>query len=340
MDKTVALVSVIVIAYNNENISSALLSASQQIYSNVEIIVVDDGSSDQTYSLIKEFSLSDKRVKYVQNKTNLGRSASRNVGLSLSAGEYFVFLDADDFLPAPSVKEQLDIAIAYQADIVFGKTTAIDIEKNLEVSHYTDHIINKTLNNIDVKQKPNLINNNQIVGRLYRKDYVTKNDILFPDNRRNAEDLYFNYFSLMQGAVVSTAPNVNSYIYKVGNYLNTGSKNKICDARDNLLEILNHAINYGNQQILDVVLKKCLDFVSILDRPAKAYGSDERDFINFLASLRPLVSNISEADIDSLPVHRRDIARFIKNGYYYGAYDRWVNSKMYWSKWKQKTAKS
>lgn len=92
-------ISVIIPAYNAEKfIKKAIHSvASQQEV--VEIIVIDDGSTDSTFAIVSELQISDKRIKiyYHLDHKNRGRSASRNLGVQKATGEYIAFLDADDF---------------------------------------------------------------------------------------------------------------------------------------------------------------------------------------------------------------------------------------------------
>lgn len=89
------LVSVIIPVYNGEEtISSAVYSVQKQKYSNVEIIVVDNGSTDKTKLIVNRISEIDKRIKLFES--NKGRSNARNKGLAHASGKYINFLDADD----------------------------------------------------------------------------------------------------------------------------------------------------------------------------------------------------------------------------------------------------
>jgi len=88
--------SVIIPTYNRERvILEAINSVRNQTFKNFELIVVDDGSSDNTEKIVKEISGSDERVRYVHQK-NAERSAARNHGIELAIGEYICFLDSDD----------------------------------------------------------------------------------------------------------------------------------------------------------------------------------------------------------------------------------------------------
>lgn len=91
------MVSVIVPTYNRGNLlGRALNSIVNQTYDNIEIIVVDDFSKDNTYQVVRQFKDKGHNIKYIYNKKNLGPSISRNIGIAHSKGKYIAFLDSDD----------------------------------------------------------------------------------------------------------------------------------------------------------------------------------------------------------------------------------------------------
>jgi glycosyltransferase involved in cell wall biosynthesis len=91
------LVSVLITAYNREKlIAEALESVLECTYRNIEIIIVDDVSTDNTLNVIKEFAEKDSRICYYQNKKNLGDYPNRNRAASYARGEYITYLDSDD----------------------------------------------------------------------------------------------------------------------------------------------------------------------------------------------------------------------------------------------------
>lgn len=96
------LVSVIVATRNNEaTIERSLRSLTEQTLSHLEIIVVDDASTDNSVRIIRTMALSDKRIRIIENRRQLGTGASRNRGLQVATGDYVTFQDGDDF-SAPS----------------------------------------------------------------------------------------------------------------------------------------------------------------------------------------------------------------------------------------------
>ncbi len=90
-------VSVIIPTYNRAHlIGRAIQSVLNQTYRDFELIIVDDGSTDKTDDIIKEFKKKDERIKYIKHDKNRGGSAARNTGIIIAKGEYIAFLDSDD----------------------------------------------------------------------------------------------------------------------------------------------------------------------------------------------------------------------------------------------------
>ena len=100
-------VSVIIPTYNRAHlIGRAIQSVLNQTYQDFEIIIVDDGSTDDTEEVIKKFQRKDERIKYVKHEKNKGSSAARNTGIKLARGKYIAFQDSDDeWLPEKLEKQ-------------------------------------------------------------------------------------------------------------------------------------------------------------------------------------------------------------------------------------------
>ena len=97
-------VSIIIPVYNAENtILRSLCSVQEQTYKNIEIIIIDDGSEDHTYELCLKIAESDNRI-ILTKQSNQGVSCARNKGISLSSGDYIVFVDSDDLLPTNGIE--------------------------------------------------------------------------------------------------------------------------------------------------------------------------------------------------------------------------------------------
>lgn len=111
------MVSILVPAYNSEQfIEETLLSCVNQDYTDVEIIVVDDGSTDGTLDIAKRWESRHKNI-YVISQQNKGACAARNLALEKSSGEFVMFLDADNIISPNKVKEQMELLTAANDDM-------------------------------------------------------------------------------------------------------------------------------------------------------------------------------------------------------------------------------
>lgn len=130
MDKKMTkLISVVVTCYNHENyIEQCLRSIFNQTYRNIELIVLDDGSTDSSNKIIQEVLKDSPFVTTFESHKNIGVVRTRNKGLNLLNGDYFLLVDSDDFLDDRYVEELYDCAINHQADIVY--CDLFNFEKN------------------------------------------------------------------------------------------------------------------------------------------------------------------------------------------------------------------
>lgn len=104
------LVSIITASYNKEKyISETILSVINQTYTNWELIIVDDVSTDNTLIKIKEFCNKDNRISYYLNDSNKGANYSRNFGIQKAKGKYIIFLDADDLLSTTCLENRIKV---------------------------------------------------------------------------------------------------------------------------------------------------------------------------------------------------------------------------------------
>lgn len=125
------LVSIIMPAYNCEKyVVEAIESVINQTYSNFELIVIDDGSKDNTLKIINDFAEKDNRIKALQNEKNSGVSETRNRGISLAEGNWIAFLDSDDIWVEEKLEKQMNYAKENKADFTFTGSAYIDEEGN------------------------------------------------------------------------------------------------------------------------------------------------------------------------------------------------------------------
>ena len=115
------LISVVMPVHNGERyIEKSIRSVIMQTYDNLELIVIDDLSTDSTEKIVKDLCEEDKRVIYIKNSQNIGTARSRNRGLEQSKGDYVAFLDADDMWKPEKLKVQLQKLESKKADLVYS----------------------------------------------------------------------------------------------------------------------------------------------------------------------------------------------------------------------------
>ena len=125
-------VSVIVPVYNVENyLAKCLDSLVNQTYQNIEILVVNDGSKDQSEKIIQEYveRFPEKIIAF--NKQNGGLSDARNYGIDRASGEYFGFVDSDDFVTTTMFEEMLNLALKHEAEMVICNIQKVDEHGNV-----------------------------------------------------------------------------------------------------------------------------------------------------------------------------------------------------------------
>lgn len=115
------MVSIVMPAYNAQDyIQEAIQSVLQQTYTEWELLVIDDASSDRTAEIVNQLVRKDRRVHYIKNKANIGAAESRNRGVELAKGQWIAFLDSDDCWHPDKLKRQLDLAEKHRAEFVFS----------------------------------------------------------------------------------------------------------------------------------------------------------------------------------------------------------------------------
>ena len=177
------LISVIVPMYNVEKyLKQCLDSILQQTYSNLEIILIDDGSTDGCYKIAEEYAKKDKRIKVLHQK-NQGISIARNNGIEIASGKYIAFVDSDDYLEKDMYETLYNICKKYNADMaVVGINKVHDKEGRIEKLESDNY------EKIMSKQDAYKIMINDDLGfrvetwnKLYKKELF--NDIRYPQNK-------------------------------------------------------------------------------------------------------------------------------------------------------------
>lgn len=171
---TLDLVSVIMPVYNAEQfLSNAVESVLGQTYTALELILINDQSTDQSDDIICEFLKRDNRIKYIRLDQNKGVANARNVGIEASQGQYIAFLDSDDFWDKQKLEKQIEFMKKINCGFSFTSCHVID-SSNQKIK--ADRIVPKKVSYRELL-KGNVI---PCLTVMLDKEYVETRDMLMP----------------------------------------------------------------------------------------------------------------------------------------------------------------
>lgn len=191
-------VSVIIPAYNaEETIAECLNSLLNQTLHDIEIIVVDDGSTDNTAQIVEDYLAKDSRVQLIRQENQFA-GVARNNGMKHATGQYLYFLDADDYIEPSCLSDMCHIAVKYNTDVVITRSVGFEAATNQAQS--LDYALSgmpmeTPLGPSDIS--PTLFQS--FIGwpwdKLFRHSFITDNQLTF-QNLRTSNDALFVFLAL------------------------------------------------------------------------------------------------------------------------------------------------
>lgn len=194
-------ISVIVPIYNTEKyIHKCIDSILNQSLSDIEIILVNDGSEDKCGQIVEDYQKIDARIKVI-HKENGGLWSARNAGLGIATGKYISFIDSDDWIEKEMLENMYNKAEEYQADQVVCNYNKVYTDKTEEnVLKLREELIK--IDQIGIQDYfynywfPNN-HGREVCNKLYKREIIKQKKILFEENKEIfAEDLLFNFYYL------------------------------------------------------------------------------------------------------------------------------------------------
>ncbi|HGF8082632.1 hypothetical protein CYQ73_05855 [Enterococcus faecium] len=250
------MISIVIPFYNAENtLERCIKSILQQTYYNIEIILVDNNSNDESKRICKSISKKNTNIIYVFNKKK-GVSHSRNIGIKNATGKYVMFIDADDYIEKNHCERYLKKLIEEDSDLVVG---GYKIESNKEIIS----IMQMSEYNFKSDQKYNLVKLllenstlNACWNKLYKKEEIVDS---FEEDNSLGEDLLFNLDYMSRINRISTISDT-TYIYDV-TYDNSLSRKIRFDLLESSLKILTKEMDFFNMETTDFEAQIFNDFV-------------------------------------------------------------------------------
>lgn len=195
-------VSVIIPLYNAEQfIARVIDNLCCQTFTNIEVLIIDDASTDRSLDIACKSTESDPRIKIFQLPENSGPSKARNEGLRRALGRYILFVDADDTIEPDMIDKLVETANVTGCDLAVCDSKRMIKGKNVrngiflfpdEKTFFCEEIV-------DMLEKQLLLNQpvgsflGAVWGKLYRRELIAKNNVTFIEHIRTFEDLAFNF---------------------------------------------------------------------------------------------------------------------------------------------------
>lgn len=227
------LVSIIVPVYNSmRHLRRCVDSLLMQEYSNIEIILVNDGSIDNSLAIANEYESKDKRVKVV-NQINGGVSHARNTGLSSASGDYVCFVDSDDYVEGDYVSNFIK-GLGMDIDLVFQGLNEIHLDKSVRrvVPEQAYYCYSEVLDGVADINRHKMFG--YVCNKLYKTSIIRQHNLRFREDINISEDRIFalQYLHHVKGMQVIAASAYNYELQESGLTLRHRSFDEIKKAAD------------------------------------------------------------------------------------------------------------
>jgi glycosyltransferase involved in cell wall biosynthesis len=240
-------VSIIIPVYNAAQfIEECVGSIIRQSFRDFELILVNDGSKDNSLEMCQQLACKDDRI-IVLDKENGGSSSAKNFGMAKAQGEYIAFCDSDDTLDETYIENLYKGVLLHNADVCVGNVAFTRVDNSEVVSRRTVEMTKGFFSLKEyMKYYPKYMPN-AVMGapwnKLYRRDIITENSLSFNTNVKNNEDTHFNFqfFAKCKNVYVSDSPFYN-YMDRIG--ISSASKGFIPNIFDIYVMTYNKAINF------------------------------------------------------------------------------------------------
>lgn len=273
------LVTVVIPIFNTENyLDECISSVVNQTYKNLQIILVDDGSKDNSPAICDKWAKADERIKVI-HKENEGAGMARNTGISSAQGKYIFFFDSDDYVELCTVEKCVASAVLNKSEVVaFGR---YNFKENGEIKADNIKLQKKFFKESEIKEDflPNLFNYGYGFGisacsKMFDLELINKHNIRFKSEREIlSEDAYFilELFTKIKKLSVVAKP---LYYYRE----NENS--------------FSHSFNPEKQEKNDIFLTKCLELCKKEGLPEKLISHIKaRYHIYSLAAMKDILSS-------------------------------------------------
>ncbi len=319
-------ISVIIPIYNVEEYIEDTLNSllNQTIIKDMEILMIDDGSFDGSRYIIEKYSL-DYENFYAYHKENEGPGIARNLGIDLAKGEYIHFLDSDDYVLPNTYERAYEIAKNNNSDFLslFGvRMRRYNITDSYIYNNAFKNIIG-TIDSAKLEDMPELIWDTFVTNKLYKKEFLEKNNLKFIKEKKYYEDVIFALGAYGLAEKISLTKDIFYYWRKRenSNFSITQQYSDINNFKDRInminlcYEIAENA-NF-NDDIKNELFFRWINYdLNIYLRIFYEY--DEKYYQEIFEEINKILNIIPEEMLESLNSTKRIMYKMIKNNDYIG----------------------
>ena len=279
-------VSVIIPVYNtDEYLHQCLDSILTQSLKNIEIICIDDGSSDGSLKILYEYQKKDNRIKIITQK-NLGPGPSRNKGISVATGEFIAFMDSDDWYPDKDILETMyDTAIKNQVAICGG--SAVMWKKGKVITKFKGKNSGQTFNKDGVCSYSKYQYPWGYWRFLYQRDLLTENNLQFPNYRRGQDPPFFVNTMIVANKFYTMTK--ITYCYRISHKKTRWSINSINDYLKSTIDLLEISKKQNFSKLYTFPVKIFIS--TYLKGILKGLDKDNKQFTELVSRYNEITNN-------------------------------------------------
>lgn len=256
-------VSIIVPIYNAEKyMEKCIDSILNQTLNDIEVILVNDGSTDNSSKIADEYAKNDRRIKVIHQE-NSGPSVARNNGIKTAIGKYIGFVDSDDYIELEMYEKLFNIVDAKEVQVAMCGYNEIHAYDNTKIIVKSNLISNKIYSKEEIKKdiistfcKNKNYGFYSLWNKIYLREWVVKSKLEIDENRDHGEDWWFNInmFSTLDSFICLKEPYYN--------YIHINSNSLMFKYRENQFDLFLD----GRKKLLSIIPEEFIDYEELNTR--------------------------------------------------------------------------
>lgn len=313
-------ISIIIPVYNTEDYLEETLQSllNQTMMEDIEVIMVDDGSTDDSRYIIEKYALDYGNFQAYHND-NAGPGIARNYGLDMAKGDYVIFYDSDDYLAPNALETLYRLALRNSSDVVVGNVLRFSRYNEWDDVLYANAFRDFThdIDSFVLDDEPSLVWDALVTNKLYRRDFLINNNIRFIDEKIFFEDILFALEAHILADTISYSHDIFHHWRLRGDQSSVSQQDKSLVNFENRLKILKLAYDLLKKYDVDysifhnLFLKWINHDLKFFIKRFNHYPNDSHE--RLFNKTCEVVDLIPDELIDSLDTYKKVLFKMIRN---------------------------